>query len=620
MKYISKFDKTKHTWKVTFSGGVWRPGIAINDELKFSNWPITVNSQFGDMEDTFATAAANIPTVPHFCSLYWNAEVPTFSIRAGTSGAFGVLDNTQVYYPAASTVSVTKETAATNFVWRKDHDPSGFWNPAEPTVFKLHRGVGGAGPSASLPSFTPPTYSEWPEEVTIQRVPAKRVVTRLYTGTQNWLSPSVLVNVTEVLVECWGAGGGAGQRSGSTSGHVGGGGGGGGAYSRSIVTIDPDTLYTLDIGLFTVTPSTFGSNGIDGTNTAFKLSGTALVEAEGGKGGTGGAFGVPGIGGVGGSAAAGIGDVKYSGGSGSTSNTTYVSHGGGSGGWEANGNSPTALDKMPVAVKHGSGGDSNGNIRSRFINHGNGGCNRVDGNYIHGSGLIRISYEYENVDIIERRFTQSTTWTAPEGVTTVNVQCWAAGGGSGGTDGFSGSASGGGGGGAYVWKTVTVVPLTEYTIEVGRGGDGGFVDGSTITNGEDGGDSWFSTSSTVKAAGGKGGTSAALDEDESGGAGGLAADSIGEEKWSGGVGADGLSTSYGGGGGSSASNGSDGSAATAGTGGIAPARGGSGGDAGFVGRFPGGGGGGVQGTGSSDVPPVAGQNGGDGLVILQYAV
>ena len=629
VKYISKFDKTRHTWKLTFEGNTYRPILAIGDELKFSNWPVTVDSQYGDIDDTFAIAATGTEyenTGRSSVALYWNAEVPTLLLGLSELPASGY--DSKVYYPAASTVSVTKNEVATapNYRWQKDHDPSGFWNPAVPTVFKLHRGaIQGDTTSPTLPSFAAADDEGFPTQITVQRVPAKRVVTRLYTRNQNWKSPSALLNVTEVLVECWGAGGSAGRSTGTALyGDYTGGSGGGGAYSRSLITIEPDTNYTLTVGVGGVTPSPFGSNGVNGGNTSFKLAadGSTLVEAEGGKGGTGAGSGVGGTGGIGGRASVGTGTVRYSGGSGlngSSWGIGFVVQGGGSGGWEADGVSPTGFNVLPVAVKHGSGAIRASNTIYTVLSRGIGSGDGPGAYGVTGSGLIRISYEHENVDIIERRFTQSTTWTAPEGVTTVNVQCWAAGGGSGGTDGFSGSASGGGGGGAYVWKTVTVVPLTEYTIEVGSGGGGGFVDGLTITNGEDGGDSWFSTSSTVKAAGGKGGQSAVLDDDEAGGAGGLAADSIGEEKWSGGAGADGLSTSYGGGGGSSASNGSDGSAATAGTGGIAPARGGSGGDAGFVGRFPGGGGGGVQGTGSSDVPPVAGQNGGDGLVILQYA-
>ena len=55
-------------------------------------------------------------------------------------------------------------------------------------------------------------------------------------------------------------------------------------------------------------------------------------------------------------------------------------------------------------------------------------------------------------------FTSSTTWEAPAGVTSVQVEVWGAGGGGGnGADGDKGG--GGGGGGAYAIDTaITVTP------------------------------------------------------------------------------------------------------------------------------------------------------------------
>ena len=639
VNYISRFDKTKNTWKVTFHGGTWRPAMAVYDDgnaMKFSNYPITVDSLYGDMEDSFCIASSSNQLLgeatvsrSHFAALYWNAEVPVF-ILSGDYTSFGYAEESIQYFPEGEGVSVTKSRDASPFLWQRDNNPSGYWNPKVPTIFKQHRGV--SYDIRATPTFPSVDSLGWPDYVTVEQVPAKRVIVRFYSystalgGVFGWRSPVSLLGVTQVLVECWGAGGAFGRESGSSFGHNAGGGGGGGAYSRSLVTIDPDTSYTIYVGQPGQVSGSLGVDGTDGGDTTFQLSSTVLVKAAGGKGGKGGVFGTPGAGGAGGLASAGIGTVKYSGGNGTAGHPTtptLIGGGGSSGGWEADGNTPTAIDTGAVAVKHGSGyKDADGfGLGGRSIQSGQGAGTTVGQSYNAGSGMVRISYEYENIDIVERRFNTTTKWVAPEGVTTVNVQCWAAGGGSGGTDGLSGSASGGGGGGAYVWKTVTVVPLTEYDVNVGLGGEGGYVDGSTVVNGGDGGDSWFINSSTVKAAGGKGGMSATLDDDEAGGAGGLTSDSIGEEKWSGGDGEDGLSTSYGGGGGSSAANGSDGNPGAGGIGGVPPARGGSGGNEFQDGRFPGGGAGGVRGqAGSSDTPPESGKQGAGGSIILQYAV
>ncbi|EPC3944019.1 TPA: phage tail protein [Escherichia coli] len=97
-------------------------------------------------------------------------------------------------------------------------------------------------------------------------------------------------------------------------------------------------------------------------------------------------------------------------------------------------------------------------------------------------------------------FTSSTLWTAPAGVTEIELDGAGAGGG-GGTGGPA--AIGGGGGGAgetVVGRKITVVPGTTYTITIGLGGDGGT---SVTSNGGDGGTTSFGT--LLSLAGGKGG-------------------------------------------------------------------------------------------------------------------
>lgn len=209
------------------------------------------------------------------------------------------------------------------------------------------------------------------------------------------------------------------------------------------------------------------------------------------------------------------------------------------------------------------------------------------------------------------------TWTCPEGVTSVQVECWGAGGGGGRGGIYAGQGGDGGGGGAYSKKnSVTVVPGTGYTVVVGNGG---FSDTA-------GGDTYFKNTSTVLAKGGQNG------QQEPGDGillsqGGQASEGVGDVKYSGGDGG-GDAKNAGGGGGSSAgtaADGNDGSVPTVdevgGNGGSAPSGGGAGGkggnydDTGSAGGLPGGGGGG-GGRGATDR-----QNGGqgrDGQVILTY--
>jgi hypothetical protein len=71
--------------------------------------------------------------------------------------------------------------------------------------------------------------------------------------------------------------------------------------------------------------------------------------------------------------------------------------------------------------------------------------------------------------------TESGSWTAPAGVTAVQVRVQGAGGTGGDAWGLGtgGAAGGGGGGGAYVQTVVAVTPGTAYPVVVGIPADGG---------------------------------------------------------------------------------------------------------------------------------------------------
>jgi predicted CxxxxCH...CXXCH cytochrome family protein len=182
----------------------------------------------------------------------------------------------------------------------------------------------------------------------------------------------------------------------------------------------------------------------------------------------------------------------------------------------------------------------------------------------------------------------SGTWTAPVGVTSVEVACWGAGGNGG--SGAKNHSGGGGGGGAYSYTaTIAVTPGNTYTVNVGVGG------AATLTDR----DSWFIDNTTILAKGGTDGANAGGGGSGAGGNGGQAVQGIGTSRYSGGDGAAGISgTLTGGGGGSSAGTSSNGVSAADGTGATAPAGGGNGGNGGTAangnsGSAPGGGAGGA---------------------------
>lgn len=232
-------------------------------------------------------------------------------------------------------------------------------------------------------------------------------------------------------------------------------------------------------------------------------------------------------------------------------------------------------------------------------------------------------------------FTTTDTWTAPAGVTSVEVECWGGGGGGGGGR-FTGDpfryAGSGGGGGAYAKETIAVTPGNTYDVVVGAGGSGGAAGGGGPSNdGAAGGDTYFDAGADVLAKGGSPGLGGdpGAPAGPSGGSGGQASSSVGSTKSNGGDGGAAYNDLHasnnrgGGGGGAAGSSGAGGAGGDAGStspglGGTAGTGGGDGGDAqGFVtagdpGAAPGGGGAGGQ--------TVAGGDGAAGKIVLTYTV
>ncbi len=169
-------------------------------------------------------------------------------------------------------------------------------------------------------------------------------------------------------------------------------------------------------------------------------------------------------------------------------------------------------------------------------------------------------------------FTSSGSWTCPQGVTSVTVECWG-GGGAGGAGGSSnGQAGGGGAGGQYVMKSnLSVTPGVTYTVNVAA---------AQTTAGGTGNDSWFINNTTVLAKGGAGGQSFTLGGN--GGSGSISG-GIGDIIYGGGNGGKRAASASGAGGGGAGSNGNGGNA-TETTAGIGTTQGGGNGGAGITGN------------------------------------
>lgn len=301
-----------------------------------------------------------------------------------------------------------------------------------------------------------------------------------------------------------------------------------------------------------------------------------------------------------------------------------------------------------------------------------------------GSGVCRQSVDSTSGVVVTSsgntctvRFNSSNTWTAPTGITSINVLVVGGGGGGGGgslssSDGDRGSGGGGAGGAINFKSAVSITGGTSFSVTVGAGGSGGNANnanGGWGSSGSAGGQSSLTASgfSTIAASGGNagtaqvgtnsmttsggdgGGTSSTYgsttnsrsggQNDYEGGGGGAGAGGngsngvdIGGRGGHGGNGGAGyyinpigtITDYFGGGGGGGATAGDDVNNGSAGSGGA-----GGGGRGGVNGGSPvagtantgggGGGGGGARMNGSTIVySAMNGANGGSGTVIVSY--
>lgn len=220
------------------------------------------------------------------------------------------------------------------------------------------------------------------------------------TGANNYTVPA---GVTQLFVECWG-GGGAGRGFTSVTATRTGSGGAGGGYSASFLTVTPGGII----------PYIVGAGGIGGTGAGGSGGDTSWnagqILAKGGQGGTI----ADGDHANAGDAAAGVGDIKYSGGGGGAGGLTLASSTG-SGGSAAGALGPgiNGIDGVAgqaiglraniTLLGPGTSGVSAANSYSgagqpAMFGSGGSGARRTTGAVnggVGGDGYIRVSYQKE---------------------------------------------------------------------------------------------------------------------------------------------------------------------------------------------------------------------------------
>jgi len=226
----------------------------------------------------------------------------------------------------------------------------------------------------------------------------------LTTGT-SWTKPA---GVTQVKVECWGAGGGG---AGSATNGTGGSGGGGGGYAKSEF-IYPSAQQSIS---YSIGAGGAGSTG-NGTNGGDTTWDTSVVIARGGNSGstTGDQNVAPTQGFGGGVSTSNVGDVTYTGGNGTngfalglfSTAANFGAGGGGAGstgpGGNADPNEFLLTGGLGTADNGGDGGGGSGpdtnfvGVAGSIYGGGGSGANKASGPAKSGGngaqGLIRVSY------------------------------------------------------------------------------------------------------------------------------------------------------------------------------------------------------------------------------------
>ena len=187
---------------------------------------------------------------------------------------------------------------------------------------------------------------------------------------------TIPLGVTQITVECWGAGGNGGStiNNGTKTG-----GGGGGAYARKLLTVTPSTSYNFTVG-------TGGGDTYFINATTVLAKGGSSVAAEST------------IGTAGGSALSSIGDQVYGGGNGGNAGAN-TGGGGSSAGNSANGNNASGVTGGAAPGGGGAGANglaanANGSVGNTPGGGGSGGWKQGSGGSLGAGAIGKVVISY----------------------------------------------------------------------------------------------------------------------------------------------------------------------------------------------------------------------------------
>ncbi|MCX6444180.1 MAG: InlB B-repeat-containing protein, partial [Actinobacteria bacterium] len=360
------------------------------------------------------------------------------------------------------------------------------------------------------------------------------VVTFSTVGSCDWTAPTYSSNV---LLEVLMVGGGGGAGFGSNGG---GGGAGQVLMTKAPLSVSSGSSISVKVGAGGAggyQSSTLWTNGTNGETSTITIASNSYNAIGGGSGGgdvrltgaSGGSGGGGALSNRSGSAITNSYSAFYSYGYSSTQGSGTSAGGAGAGGTNSNRTGGTGVTLWGLSIGGGGAGWASGTGATAFgggsagsgtgagTSHGNPGIDGTGGGggggEKGGSGLVVIRYKTSGATCSPTQSTVDTytvltfstvsicNWTVPTGVS--SIEALVVGGGGAGSKGISNYywPAGGGGGAVVTNSSVTTTPGDQLQVNVGAGGIGPGVTGTSGYSEENDGD--YSSFGTVIAAGGK---------------------------------------------------------------------------------------------------------------------
>lgn len=153
LTYNAEFDSTKHTYRLTFNGGTFRPSFVTGDVYEFSAFTLPEGKAVG----TYGTNDS--------LSFRWDRETPSITLSTTVLGVTTFQD----YIPDDNANAVREWSFSDNSTtyYTYNQTPGGTWNPAGRDTFVQRQpaqfNTSGTFSDAAL--STP-----WPETITVQRI------------------------------------------------------------------------------------------------------------------------------------------------------------------------------------------------------------------------------------------------------------------------------------------------------------------------------------------------------------------------------------------------------------------------------------------------------------------